>query len=221
MGNSSIYFQFKTLPIEPGVYQFFDKEDTVIYIGKAKNLKRRVTSYFTKVHENAKTRVLVKKIDRMEHIVVPSEVDALLLENNLIKKYRPRYNILLKDDKTYPWICIKREPFPRIFSTRKVIRDGSEYYGPYPNVKTLYTLIEHIKDPSLVSISSDETYPLTYEPSIDFPSIKFARDALTSGGLMPTVLNAANEIAVEKFINNEIKFDLIFDTIKHVMEKFD
>ena len=146
MGKSSVYFQFKTLPIEPGVYQFFDKEDTVIYIGKAKNLKRRVTSYFTKVHENAKTRVLVKKIDRMEHIVVPSEVDALLLENNLIKKYRPRYNILLKDDKTYPWICIKREPFPRIFSTRKVIRDGSEYYGPYPNVKTLYTLIELIKD---------------------------------------------------------------------------
>ena len=118
----------------------------MIYIGKAKNLKRRVASYFTKVHENAKTRVLVKKIDRMEHIVVPSEVDALLLENNLIKKYRPRYNILLKDDKTYPWICIKKEPFPSIFSTRKVIRDGSEYYGPYPNVKTLYTLIELIKD---------------------------------------------------------------------------
>ncbi len=146
MGKSSVYLQFKTLPIEPGVYQFFDKEDTVIYIGKAKNLKRRVASYFTKVHENAKTRVLVKKIDRMEHIVVPSEVDALLLENNLIKKYRPRYNILLKDDKTYPWICIKKEPFPRIFSTRKIIRDGSEYYGPYPNVKTLYTLIELIKD---------------------------------------------------------------------------
>ena len=146
MEKSSVYFQFKTLPIEPGVYQFFDKEDTVIYIGKAKNLKRRVASYFTKVHENAKTRVLVKKIDRMEHIVVPSEVDALLLENNLIKKYRPRYNILLKDDKTYPWICIKKEPFPRIFSTRKVTRDGSEYYGPYPNVKTLYTLIELIKD---------------------------------------------------------------------------
>ena len=146
MEKSSVYFQFKTLPIEPGVYQFFDKEDTVIYIDKAKNLKRRVASYFTKVHENAKTRVLVKKIDRMEHIVVPSEVDALLLENNLIKKYRPRYNILLKDDKTYPWICIKKEPFPRIFSTRKIIRDGSEYYGPYPNVKTLYTLIELIKD---------------------------------------------------------------------------
>jgi excinuclease ABC subunit C len=117
----------------------------VIYEGKAKNLKRRVASYFTKEHDNAKTRILVKKIHRMEHIVVPTEVDALLLENNLIKKYRPRYNILLKDDKTYPWICIKKEAFPRVFSTRKVIRDGSEYFGPYPNVKTVYTLLELIR----------------------------------------------------------------------------
>ncbi len=141
----TISIQFKTLPTDPGVYQYFDKNDTVIYIGKAKNLKRRVTSYFTKVHDNAKTRILVKKIHRMEYIVVPSEVDALLLENNLIKKYRPRYNILLKDDKTYPWICIKKEPFPRVFSTRKVIRDGSSYFGPYPNVKTVYTLLELIR----------------------------------------------------------------------------
>ena len=146
MKKSPIYFQFKTLPTDPGVYQFFGKEDKVIYIGKAKNLKRRVGSYFNKVHDNNKTSILVKKIYRMEHIVVPSEVDALLLENSLIKKYRPKYNILLKDDKTYPWICIKKDPFPRILSTRKVIRDGSEYFGPYPNVKTLYTLIELIKD---------------------------------------------------------------------------
>ncbi|MDA0200377.1 MAG: excinuclease ABC subunit UvrC [Bacteroidetes bacterium] len=145
MEKAPIGIQFKTLPTDPGVYQYFDKNDTVIYVGKAKNLKRRVTSYFTKVHDNAKTRILVKKIHRMEHIVVPTEVDALLLENNLIKKYRPRYNILLKDDKTYPWICIKKEPFPRIFSTRKVIRDGSEYFGPYPNVKTVYTLLELIR----------------------------------------------------------------------------
>ena len=146
MEKSPIYFQFKTLPTDPGVYQFFGKEDKVIYIGKAKNLKRRVGSYFNKVHDNNKTSILVKKIHRMEHIVVPSEVDALLLENSLIKKYRPKYNVLLKDDKTYPWICIKKDPFPRILSTRKVIRDGSEYFGPYPNVKTLYTLIELIKD---------------------------------------------------------------------------
>ena len=145
MEQPPIAIQFKTLPSDPGVYQYFDKNDTVIYVGKAKNLKRRVTSYFTKVHDNAKTRILVKKIYRMEHIVVPTEVDALLLENNLIKKYRPRYNILLKDDKTYPWICIKKEPFPRVFSTRKVIRYGSEYFGPYPNVKTVYTLLELIR----------------------------------------------------------------------------
>ena len=145
MEQLPITIQFKTLPSDPGVYQYFDKNNKVIYVGKAKNLKRRVTSYFTKVHDNAKTRILVKKIHRMEHIVVPTEVDALLLENNLIKKYRPRYNILLKDDKTYPWICIKKEPFPRVFSTRKVIRDGSEYFGPYPNVKTVYTLLELIR----------------------------------------------------------------------------
>ncbi len=146
MEQLPIAIQFKTLPTDPGVYQYFDKNNTVIYVGKAKNLKRRVTSYFTKVHDNAKTRILVKKIHRMEHIVVPTEVDALLLENNLIKKYRPRYNILLKDDKTYPWICIKKEAFPRVFSTRKVIRDGSEYFGPYPNVKTVYTLLELIRE---------------------------------------------------------------------------
>ena len=145
MEQPTISIQFKTLPTDPGVYQYFDKNDTVIYIGKAKNLKRRVTSYFTKVHDNAKTRILVKKIHRMEYIVVPTEVDALLLENNLIKKYRPRYNILLKDDKTYPWICIKKEPFPRVFSTRRVIQDGSSYFGPYPNVKTVYTLLELIR----------------------------------------------------------------------------
>lgn len=145
MEQAPIAIQFKTLPTDPGVYQYFDKNDVVIYVGKAKNLKRRVTSYFSKVHDNAKTRILVKKIHRMEHIVVPTEVDALLLENNLIKKYRPRYNILLKDDKTYPWICIKKEAFPRVFSTRKVIRDGSDYFGPYPNVKTVYTLLELIR----------------------------------------------------------------------------
>ena len=146
MEKPPITVQYKTLPTSPGVYQYIDKNNTVIYIGKAKNLKRRVTSYFSKVHDNVKTRILVKKIHRMEHIVVPTEVDALLLENNLIKKYRPRYNILLKDDKTYPWICIKKNPFPQVVSTRKLIRDGSEYFGPYPNVKTVYTLIELIKD---------------------------------------------------------------------------
>ena len=136
----------KTLPNLPGVYQYFDKDDVIIYVGKAKNLKKRVSSYFTKNHEYGKTRVLVKKIVRIEHIVVDTETDALLLENNLIKKYQPRYNVLLKDDKSYPWICIKKERFPRIFSTRRVIKDGSEYFGPYTNVKTVHSLIDLIKE---------------------------------------------------------------------------
>ncbi len=143
---TSLELQVKTLPNSPGVYQYFDKEDTIIYVGKAKNLKKRVSSYFTKKHDNGKTRVLVKKIVRIEHIVVNSETDALLLENNLIKKYQPRYNVLLKDDKSYPWICIKKERFPRIFSTRRVVKDGSEYFGPYTNVRTVNSLLELIKD---------------------------------------------------------------------------
>lgn len=138
--------QVKTLPNSPGVYQYFDKEDVIIYVGKAKNLKKRVSSYFNKNHENGKTRVLVKKIVRLEHVVVDTENDALLLENNLIKKYKPRYNVLLKDDKSYPWLCIKKERFPRIFSTRRVIKDGSEYFGPYTNKKTVHTLLDLIKE---------------------------------------------------------------------------
>ena len=141
MKSDLIEIQLKSLPQVAGVYQYFDKSDHVIYVGKAKNLKKRVSSYFNKVHENKKTTVLVKNIVRIEHIVVETEMDALLLENNLIKKYQPRYNILLKDDKTYPWICIKKEPFPRIFYTRRVIKDGSEYFGPYTNMKTVMTLL--------------------------------------------------------------------------------
>tara|TARA_B100000809_G_scaffold166812_1_gene164121 strand:- start:6551 stop:8347 length:1797 start_codon:yes stop_codon:yes gene_type:complete len=142
----SLELQVKTLPNEPGVYQYFDKEDVIIYIGKAKNLKKRVASYFNKNHENGKTSVLVKKIVRIKHIVVNTETDALLLENNLIKKYKPRYNVLLKDDKSYPWICIKNERFPRIFSTRRVIKDGSEYFGPYTSVRTVRVLLDLIKE---------------------------------------------------------------------------
>jgi excinuclease ABC subunit C len=127
------------------VYQYFDKEGKIIYVGKAKNLKKRVSSYFTKNHEYGKTKVLVKKIVSIKHIVVPTETDALLLENNLIKKHQPRYNVLLKDDKSYPWICLKKERFPRIFSTRRVIKDGSEYFGPYTSMKTVSTLLDLIK----------------------------------------------------------------------------
>ncbi len=138
--------QISTLPNSPGVYQFYDVDDKILYVGKAKNLKKRVSSYFNKNHEYGKTRILVKKICSVKHIVVATESDALLLENNLIKKYRPRYNVLLKDDKSYPWICIKNERFPRIFPTRKLIKDGSEYYGPYTSMYTVKTLLELIKN---------------------------------------------------------------------------
>ncbi|WP_392419982.1 excinuclease ABC subunit UvrC [Capnocytophaga canis] len=142
----SIELTLQTLPSKPGVYQFYDKSDSLIYVGKAINLKKRVSSYFQKKHESGKTRVLVKKIVRIEHIVVATESDALLLENNLIKKYQPRYNILLKDDKSYPWICVKKERFPRVFQTRKMIKDGSLYFGPYTSIKTVRTLLELIKE---------------------------------------------------------------------------
>ena len=145
MSESALEVQIKTLPHQPGVYQYFDSEDHLIYVGKAKDIKKRVSSYFTKHHDNGKTRVLVKNIAQVKHIVVATETDALLLENNLIKKHQPRYNVLLKDDKSYPWICIKKERFPRVFSTRRVIRDGSEYFGPYTSMKTVRTLLELVK----------------------------------------------------------------------------
>lgn len=141
-----IELQLQTLPTNPGVYQFYDADEVLIYVGKAINLKKRVSSYFQKVHDNAKTRVLVKKILRIEHIVVATESDALLLENNLIKKYQPRYNILLKDDKSYPWICVKKERFPRVFLTRRMVKDGSLYFGPYTSMKTVHTLLDLFKE---------------------------------------------------------------------------
>ena len=144
--QTPLELQIQTLPDSPGVYQYYDKEGKLLYVGKAKNLKKRVSSYFTKVHEYGKTRVMVKKIVTIKHIVVPTENDALLLENNLIKKHQPRYNVMMRDDKTYPWICIKKEPFSRIFSTRKMIKDGSEYFGPYTSFKTVHTLLDLIKE---------------------------------------------------------------------------
>ncbi|HLN52368.1 MAG TPA: excinuclease ABC subunit UvrC [Lentimicrobium sp.] len=136
----------KTLPGLPGVYQYYDKEGNLIYVGKAKNLKKRVCSYFNKDTSLAgKIRVMVSRIADIKWIVVKSEFDALLLENNLIKEYKPRYNVMLKDDKTYPWIVIKNEPFPRVFSTRNVVRDGSEYFGPYASGKMMHTLLDLIR----------------------------------------------------------------------------
>jgi excinuclease ABC subunit C len=137
------------LPERPGVYQFLDLKQNIIYIGKAKNLKKRVSSYFAK-NQSAKTKIMLKKAERLSYVVVDSEADALLLENNLIKEYQPRYNILLKDDKTFPWICIKKELFPRVFSTRTLIKDGSSYFGPYTSalmVKTFLTIIRQLYKP--------------------------------------------------------------------------
>lgn len=133
------------LPSVPGIYQYLNKEGTIIYVGKAKNLKRRVYSYFSKEHQSAKTRVLVSKIADIRYIVVNTEEDALLLENNLIKKYKPRYNVLLKDDKSYPSICVSNEYFPRVFKTRKIIRNGSTYFGPYSHVPTMQAVLDLIK----------------------------------------------------------------------------
>ncbi|MCX2680565.1 excinuclease ABC subunit UvrC [Galbibacter sp. EGI 63066] len=145
MKKTPIEIQLQTLPENPGVYQFYNKEGKILYVGKAKNLKKRVSSYFYKNQEYGKTRVLVKKIKTIKHVVVPTETDALLLENNLIKKYQPRYNVMLKDDKSYPWLCIKNERFPRVFPTRNLIKDGSEYFGPYTSMKTVRTLLDLIK----------------------------------------------------------------------------
>src|SRR6201990_22732 len=143
--------ELKNIPHKPGVYQFWDSERELIYIGKAKDLRNRVTSYFNKdTNVNAKTRVLVSKIRNITFTIVDTEVDAWLLENSLIKKHQPRYNVMLKDDKTYPWIIIKNENFPRIFWTRRIVRDGSKYLGPYASVSMMHAMLDLIK----------ETYPL-------------------------------------------------------------
>ncbi len=150
----------KTLPDQPGVYQYFDQDNILLYVGKAKNLKKRVSSYFSKEHDSNRLRIMVKKIYDIKTIKVNSELDALLLENNLIKNLKPKYNINLRDDKTYPWIIIKKERFPRLFHTRKHIKDGSEYFGPYASVKTMFLLLDLIKN----------TYPLrtcNYDLSVD------------------------------------------------------
>ena len=162
--NENLKEHLKTIlaaiPEKPGSYQYYDEKGTIIYVGKAKNLKRRVSSYFNKEHDNNKTRVLVKQIRDIKYIVVDTEEDALLLENNLIKQYRPRYNVLLKDDKTYPSIVVKNEYFPRVFQTRNIVRDGSLYYGPYPSVFTAKVMLQMLKE--LYPIRTCK-YPLTPE----------------------------------------------------------
>ena len=142
--SEEIKEKLQNLPKQIGIYQFFDSSNKILYIGKAKDLKKRVSSYFFQEHNYVKTRLMVSKVKDIKYFIVPTEMDALLLENNLIKKYQPRYNVMLKDDKTYPFICIKNEPFPRVFSTRKIIKDGSLYFGPYTSVKLVRTLLDFI-----------------------------------------------------------------------------
>ena len=133
------------LPAAAGVYLYFDNNDVVIYVGKAKNIKKRVSSYFSNKHTDIKTRRLIDSIIDIKYFIVSTESDALLLENNLIKKHKPRYNVMLKDDKTYPWICVKNEPFPRVFLTRKIVNDGSDYFGPYTSNRLIRIILDFIK----------------------------------------------------------------------------
>jgi len=211
--STPLEIQVKTLPNEPGVYQYFDKNEVIIYIGKAKNLKKRVSSYFSKTHENGKTKVLVTKIVSIKHIVVETETDALLLENNLIKKHKPRYNILLKDDKTYPWICIKKERFPRIFMTRRVIKDGSEYFGPYTSIKTVRILLDLIK----------ELYPLrtcTYD--LSHQNINEGKYKVCLEYHLKNCKGACENLETESHYNNSIKAirNIIKGNFKEGLEKF-
>ena len=161
--NEHIHHLLSLLPDSPGVYQYFDKEGNIIYVGKAKNLKRRVSSYFNKTHESLRTTMLVRNICDIKYTVVGSEEDALHLENSFIKEYKPRYNVLLKDDKSYPWITVRNEPFPRVFLTRKVIHDGSKYYGPYANVQLARTVIELIRSLYPVRTCSHQLTPENIE----------------------------------------------------------
>ena len=211
--SASLELQVKTLPNEPGVYQYFDKNEVIIYIGKAKNLKKRVSSYFSKTHENGKTKVLVTKIISIKHIVVETETDALLLENNLIKKHKPRYNILLKDDKTYPWICIKKERFPRIFMTRRVIKDGSEYFGPYTSIKTVRILLDLIK----------ELYPLrTCNFDLSYQNINEGKHKVCLEYHLKNCKGACEGFETESHYNNSIKEirNIIKGNFKESLDKF-
>ena len=188
MKLDAIEIQIKSLPEVPGVYQYYDKQDKIIYIGKAKNLKKRVNSYFNRILDNHKTRLLVKNINRIEHVVVDSEMDALLLENNLIKKYKPRYNILLKDDKTYPWICLEKQPKPKIFFTRNITDKSKEYFGPFTSVKHLKILIQLIK----------ETYPFLNQELNHLLKINNKESSI--------FLFDKHELSIKQLINGNLNF---------------
>ena len=172
--SKSLKQQISLLENVPGVYQFYDNSESLLYVGKAKKLKNRVSSYFNKIKfENRKTQVMVQKVESLKTIQLNSEIDALLLENSLIKKYQPRYNIQLKDDKTYPWICIKNEFFPRVFYTRKKIKDGSLYFGPYPSVKVVKAVLELVKDSFEIRTCDHHLSPQKIEDEVFKTSVDF------------------------------------------------
>ena len=172
--SKSLKQQISLLENVPGVYQFYDNSESLLYVGKAKKLKNRVSSYFNKIKfENRKTQVMVQKVESLKTIQLNSEIDALLLENSLIKKYQPRYNIQLKDDKTYPWICIKNEFFPRVFYTRKKIKDGSLYFGPYPSVKVVKAVLELVKDSFEIRSCDHQLSPQKIEDEVFKTSVDF------------------------------------------------
>jgi len=221
----SLEIQLQTLPNSFGVYQFFDKNNHILYVGKAKNLQKRVRSYFNKNHENGKTRVLVKKIASIKHIVVETEADALLLENNLIKKCQPRYNILMKDDKSYPFICIKKEDFPRIFITRRVIKDGSEYFGPYTSVRTVKAILSLIKElyplrTCNYKLSAENIQSKKYKVCLEYhiKNCKGACENLQSASAYKEDIKAIRNIIKGSFSDSMEKFKSLMLSFSNKME---
>lgn len=232
-----IELQIQALPDNPGVYQYYDKEGKILYVGKAKNLKKRVASYFNRVHDTAKTNVLVKKIVTIKHIVVPTESDALLLENNLIKTLLPRYNVLLRDDKTYPWICIKKEPFSRLFPTRKMVKDGSEYFGPYTSFKTVSVILDLIKElyplrTCNFDLSQNNIENHKYKVCLEYHigNCKGACEGFESLENYQTQINAIREILKGNFkdsmkdfkeIMNDLASKMLFEEAQKIKEKIE
>ncbi len=213
MPKNSISDILKNLTQSPGVYKFLDSSNNVIYIGKAKNLRNRVRSYFTGKKSDEKTRSLVSNINDISVILVDTESDALLLENNLIKKFKPKYNILLKDGKSYPWICIKKERFPRIFLTRKIINDGSDYFGPYTNIKTINTLLDLINN---IYPIRKTNYNLN-QKIINDPQVKLSLRVLQKNGHF-IILGFEKDDFSSKDLISEYKYDKIIMSVKNILK---
>jgi len=202
----------KNLTKSPGVYKFLDKSSNVIYIGKAKNLRNRVRSYFSTNHSDEKTKSLVSNINDISIILVETESDALLLENNLIKKFKPKYNILLKDGKSYPWICVKKERFPRIFLTRNIINDGSDYFGPYTNIKTINTLLDLVNN---IYPIRKTNYNLS-QKILDDQNIKLSLRVLEKNGHFIILGFEKDDFSSEDLIS-EKKYDEIIKSVKSIL----